>query len=68
MLQGQAGTEAHLGERGYRYERHRPEQTLLYQPVKGVLSRFRGPAGCPGHGIVRVCPAGIRRLLKVRPS
>jgi len=29
MLQGQAGTEAHLGERGYRYERHRPEQTLL---------------------------------------
>jgi hypothetical protein len=51
MLQGQAGLEAHLGERGGRYERHRPEQTLLYQPVRAVLSRFRGPAGCPGHGI-----------------
>jgi hypothetical protein len=51
MLQCQAGTDAHLGERGDRYERHRAEQTLLYQPVKGVLSRFRGPAGRPGHGI-----------------
>ncbi len=29
MLQGQAGTEAHLGENGHRYERHRPQQTLL---------------------------------------
>jgi hypothetical protein len=51
MLQGQAGTEAHLGERGYRYERRRPEPTRLDQPVRGVLSRFRGPAGRPGHGI-----------------
>jgi hypothetical protein len=51
MLQCQAGTDAHLGERGYRYEHHRPEQTLLYQPVKAVLSCFCGPAGRPGHGI-----------------
>jgi hypothetical protein len=51
MLQGQAGTEAHLGERGYRYERHRPEQTRLYQPVRAVLPRFGGPAGRRGHGI-----------------
>jgi hypothetical protein len=31
MLQWQAGTAASLGERGYRYEGHRPEQMLLYQ-------------------------------------
>jgi hypothetical protein len=40
MLQGQAGTEAHLGERNYRYERHRPEQTLLYQPVEAYYPAF----------------------------
>jgi hypothetical protein len=47
MLSWQAGTEAHLGERGYRYERHRPEPTRLYQPVRAVLPRFRGPAVRP---------------------
>jgi hypothetical protein len=51
MLGCQTGTKAHLGERGYRYERHRPEQTLLYQPVRGVLSRFRNPAVRTGYGI-----------------
>ena len=40
MLQGQAGTEAHLGENGYRYERHRPEQTLLYQLVEQYYPAF----------------------------
>jgi hypothetical protein len=68
MLQWQVGTAAHLGERGYRYERHRPVQTPLYQPVRAVLSRFRGPASRTGHGIAWVCPAGIRRLPEVRPS
>jgi hypothetical protein len=68
MLQGQAAAEAHLRERGYPYERHRPKQTPLYQPVRAVLSRFRGPASRTGHGIALVCPAGIRRLPEVRPS
>jgi hypothetical protein len=40
MLQGQAGTETHLGERGYRYERRRPEQTLLYQLVEAYYLAF----------------------------
>jgi hypothetical protein len=40
MLQCQAGTEAHLGERGYRYERHRAEQTLLYQLVEQYYPAF----------------------------
>ena len=40
MLQWQAGTEANLGERGYRYERHRPEQTLLYQLVEEYYPAF----------------------------
>ena len=40
MGQFQAGTEANLGERSYRYERHRPEQTLLYQLEKACYSAF----------------------------
>jgi len=40
MRQFQAGTEANLGERGYRYERHRPEQTLLYQLVEEYYPAF----------------------------
>ncbi len=40
MLQGQVGTKANLGERGYRYERYRPEQTLLYQLVEEYYSAF----------------------------
>jgi len=34
MLQLPAGREASRGERAPRYERHRPEQTLLYQLVE----------------------------------
>ena len=37
MRQFQAGTEANLGER---YERHRPEQTLLYQLVEAYYPAF----------------------------
>jgi len=33
MAHWPAGKEASLGESGHRYERHRPEQTLLYQLV-----------------------------------
>ncbi len=40
MRQFQAGTEANFGERGYRYERHRPEQTLLYQLVEEYYPVF----------------------------
>ena len=40
MRHFQAGTEAHLGENGYRYERHRPEQTLLYQLVEAYYPAF----------------------------
>jgi hypothetical protein len=36
----QAGTEASLGESGYRYERHRPEWTLLYQLVAQYYAAF----------------------------
>jgi hypothetical protein len=35
-----AGTEANLGERGYHYECHRPEQTLLYQLVEEYYPAF----------------------------
>jgi len=40
MLQLQVGTEANLGESGYRYERHRPGQTLLYQLVEEYYPAF----------------------------
>ncbi len=40
MLQLQASTEANLGESGYGYERHRPEQTLLYQLVDAYYPAF----------------------------
>jgi hypothetical protein len=40
MAHWPAGTEASVGESGYRYERHRPEHTLLYQLVDGYYPAF----------------------------
>jgi len=40
MAHWPAGTEASVGESGYRYERHRPEHTLLYQLVDGYYPDF----------------------------
>ena len=48
MLQLPAGREAIRGERAPRYERHRPERTLLYQLSVLDISRssaYRKPAG-----------------------
>ena len=40
MAHWPAGKEASLGESGHRYERHRPEQTLLYQLVEEYYPAF----------------------------
>jgi ribosomal protein S27E len=40
MAHWPAGTEASVGESGYRYERHRPERTLLYQLVEQCYPAF----------------------------
>ncbi len=40
MAHWPAGTEARVGESVYRYERHRPEQTLLYQLVEQYYPAF----------------------------
>ena len=57
MLQWQAGTEANLGERGYRYERHRPEQTLLYQLVEQYYPAFVAQLAAQGTEL----PEYVRR-------
>jgi hypothetical protein len=40
MAHWPAGTEVSVGGSGYHYERHRPEQTLLYQLVDGYYPAF----------------------------
>jgi hypothetical protein len=57
MLQLQAGTEANLGESGYRYERHRPEQTLLYQLVEEYYPAFVAQLAAQGTEL----PEYVRR-------
>jgi ribosomal protein S27E len=57
MLQCQAGTDAHLGERGDRYERHRAEQTLLYQLVEQYYPAFVAPLVAQGTEL----PEYVRR-------
>ena len=60
MLQLQGGTNAGLGESGYRYERRSPKHTQLYAPVEGDYPGVFGPAVRTRHGISWVYPA--RRL------
>jgi hypothetical protein len=48
MAHWPAGTEASVGESGYRYERHRPEHTLLYQLVDGYYPAFVAQLGAQG--------------------
>jgi hypothetical protein len=43
MAHWPAGTEASVSESGYRYERHRSEQTLLYQLVEEYYPAFVVP-------------------------
>ena len=38
MEQNSAGLEASAATKGFRYARHRPEQTLLYQPLSANIS------------------------------
>jgi ribosomal protein S27E len=57
MLQGQAGTEAHLGERGYRYARRRPEQTRLHQLAEKYYLAFVAQLAAQGTEL----PGYVRR-------
>ena len=40
MAHWPAGTEARVGESGYHYERHRPEQMLLFQLEEDYYPAF----------------------------
>lgn len=53
MLQLPAGREASQGVGGFRYERHRPEQTLLYQLVEQYY-----PALTDSY--LQICPVSQR--------
>ena len=57
MLQLPAGREASRGERVHRYERHRPEQTLLYQLVEEYYPAFEAQWAAEG----RVLPDYVRQ-------
>ena len=57
MLQLPAGKEASRGERVPRYERHRPEQTLLYQLVEEYYPAFEAQWAAEG----RVLPDYVRQ-------
>ena len=57
MLQLPAGREASRGERVPRYERHRPEQTLLYQLVEEYYPAFEAQWAAEG----RVLPYYVRQ-------
>ena len=57
MLQLPAGREASRGERVPQYERHRPEQTLLYQLVEEYYPAFEAQWAAEG----RVLPAYVRQ-------
>ena len=48
MAHWPAGTEARVGESVYRYERHRPEQTLLYQLVEQYYPAFEAELATQG--------------------
>jgi len=57
MLQLPAGREASRGERAPRYERHRPEQTLLYQLIEEYYPAFEEQWAAEG----RVLPDYVRQ-------
>jgi hypothetical protein len=57
MLQLPAGREASRGERAPQYERHRPEQTLLYQLVEEYYPAFEVQWAVEG----RVLPGYVRQ-------
>ena len=51
-----AGREAGLGEGAHRYERHRPEQTLLYRLVEQHYPAFVAELAAAGGK----CPPTLR--------
>ena len=59
MLQLPAGREASRVERAPRYERHRPEQTLLYQLIEEYYFDFAVVLTGIISGILIVVTAGL---------
>ncbi len=57
MLQLPAGRDASQGEGGVRYERHRPERTLLYQLVEEHYPAFEAQWAAEGKAL----PEHVRR-------
>ena len=53
MLQLPVGREASLGVDALRYERHRPERTLLYQLVEEYYPVFETQWAAEGPGSLR---------------
>ena len=57
MAHGRAGREAVLGAEAHRYERHCPEQTLLYQLVEEHYPAFVAELAAQGREV----PAYVAR-------
>jgi len=57
MAYTSAGREAVLGAEAHRYERHRPEQTLLYQLVEEHYPAFVAALAAEGREV----PAYVAR-------
>ena len=57
MLQLPAGREASRGGRAPRYERHRPEQTLLNQLIEEYYPAFEAQGAAEG----RLLPGYVRQ-------
>jgi len=51
MAYARAGREASLGEGAHCYERHRPEQTLLYQLVEQHYPAFVAALAAEGREV-----------------
>ena len=51
MLQLSAGREASHGEHACQYERHRPEQTLLYQLIEEYYPAFEAQLAAEGRAL-----------------
>jgi len=64
MAYGRAGREAVLGAEAHRYERHRPEQTLLYQLVEQYYPAFVAALAAEGREVAAYVAREFEEYLK----
>ena len=64
MAYASAGREALLGADARRYERHRPEQTLLYQLVEQYYPAFVAALAAEGREVAAYVAREFEEYLK----